>query len=75
MATTRNIASPADLSALRQQLDASARKAVGALRHVLQSPDPLARLKFERLGCDPLDLGDAQNLAEQIDRNRPGNHV
>ncbi len=28
----------------------------------------MERLKFERLGCDPIDINDPQNLAEQIDQ-------
>lgn len=35
---------------------------------LVDDPNLLARLKFERLGCDPIDIKDSQNLAEQIDQ-------
>ena len=58
----------ADLHALRAKLRASAERACKAIENVLQGANPLRQLKFERLGCDPVDVDDAQNIAEQIDQ-------
>ena len=56
------------LEALRARLHAAREHARNQLRQLVDDPNPLARLKFERLGCDPVDINDAQNLAEQIDQ-------
>lgn len=58
-----------ELDALRKRLDELERNGAAARLAALAS-DPLVlrRLKFERLGCDPLDEADDQNLAEQIDQ-------
>lgn len=52
----------------RELLQAAEERAKAALTAVLTSKAPMRALKFERLGCDPWDLEDAQNLAEQIDQ-------
>jgi phosphatidylserine decarboxylase len=57
-----------ELEELRAKLRASADHACRAIAEALRDGNPLRRLKFERLGCDPLDAGDAQNIAEQIDQ-------
>lgn len=61
------IATDADLAKLRERLDTAHEHARSALRVLVEDPRLLMRLKFERLGCDPVDPGAPQNLAEQID--------
>ncbi len=69
MAKVRTVKSEADLTGLRNTLRATAEHARNQLIALLVgSEDVLERLKFERLGCDPLDVHDAQNIAEQIDQ-------
>lgn len=68
MGASVQVSSHADLATLRTRLAASREYARAALRALIDDPDPLTRLKFERLGCDPLDVNDHQNLAEQIDQ-------
>lgn len=55
-----------DLEELRVRLHAAREYARDQLRKLVDDPNPLARLKFERLGCDPIDINDAQNLVEQV---------
>lgn len=62
------VKSAADLDGIRARLSETAEHARQALTAALQDPHPLRLLKFEQLGCDPLDINDAQNLAEQIDQ-------
>jgi hypothetical protein len=57
-----------DLEALRARLQAARDHARNQLRRLVDDPNLLARLKFERLGCDPIDIKDSQNRAEQIDQ-------
>ncbi|QRK12289.1 hypothetical protein JQX13_21045 [Archangium violaceum] len=68
MAKAKTVRSAADVQALRATLRATAAHARNQLRALVEADDILSRLKFERLGCDPLDLNDSQNLAEQIDQ-------
>lgn len=68
MADARVIKSESEIAALRSTLRATAEKARVSLRSLVDHPQRLAKLKFERLGCDPLDASDPQNLAEQIDQ-------
>jgi hypothetical protein len=57
-----------DLEELRARLQAARDHARTQLHRLLDDPNLMDRLKFERLGCDPIDVRDAQNLAEQIDQ-------
>ena len=68
VAKVRIVKSEADVTDLRSTLRVTAEHARNQLRVLVGSEDVLERLKFERLGCDPLDVDDAQNLAEQIDQ-------
>lgn len=68
MGASIRISDESGLAALRLRLAAAREHARKALRQIVDDPDPLARLKFDRLGCDPLDVNDSQNLAEQIDQ-------
>lgn len=68
MGASVRVSSEAGLQALGIRLAGSREHARAALRQIVDAPDPLARLKFERIGCDPLDVKDPQNLAEQIDQ-------
>lgn len=68
MADARVIRTESELAALRSTLRATSEKARESLRALVDHPQLLSKLKFERLGCDPLDPSDPQNLAEQIDQ-------
>jgi hypothetical protein len=69
MGASVRVSTTADLESLRAKLSSSAQHACRALAAALTDAHPLRRLKFERLGCDPLDEQDTQNLAEQIDQH------
>jgi len=58
-----------DLLLLRDALRATSEYARNQLQSLIARKDFLERLKFDRYGCDPLDLNDKQNLAEQIDQH------
>jgi hypothetical protein len=62
------VRSKEELGELRETLKATHEKARAAIVAIAEHPRLLERLKFERLGCDPLDPSDPQNLAEQIDQ-------
>ncbi len=68
MGLSIRITTKRELQELRSRLDRAHEHARTALRGLLDAHDFMERIKFERLGCDPLDVGDAQNLAEQIDQ-------
>ena len=68
MGASIRISGEGDLEELRARLQAARDHARTQLRQLLDDPNLMDRLKFERLGCDPIDISDAQNLAEQIDQ-------
>ncbi len=68
MTTKRTISTAADLEKIHEHLKETAEFARKQLAEVATHPDALGRLKFEQLGCDPLDLEDPQNLCEQVDQ-------
>lgn len=68
MGKSRRFSSIADVSELQERLSRAREHARSVLRRLIDEPNFLSRLKFERLGCDPIDEEDAQNLAEQIDQ-------
>lgn len=49
-------------------LNATQERARNVVAGIVGEANFLERMKFEPLGCDPLDPADAQNLAEQIDQ-------
>jgi len=62
------IGSQEEVAKLRESLASSAEKARSALRSLVDDPDLLLRLKFERLGCDPFNVDHAENICEQVDQ-------
>lgn len=56
----------ADVDAARATIVSSRARTAAALRGALDDPDPLARMKFEPLGCDPADPERALNLIDEI---------
>jgi hypothetical protein len=69
MAASVKVSSLAELEELRAKLRATAEHACRAIGEALRGENPLRTLKFERLGCDPLQQDDPQNIAEQIDQH------
>ncbi len=68
MTTRKTVSNAADLERIHERLKETAEFARKQLAEVATHPDALRRLKFEPLGCDPLDLEDHQNLCEQVDQ-------
>src|SRR6267143_1822666 len=68
MGASKRIRTDGDLLILKKTLEASNQRAREVLRALVDEQGFMQRLKFEPLGCDPLDLSDAQNFAEQIDQ-------
>jgi hypothetical protein len=60
-----------DLDGYRELLVASARQTQTVIAKLATTEDPitfLAKLKFERSGCDPLDVNTPLNLIEQLNQ-------
>jgi hypothetical protein len=68
MASPRYIKTRSELDEIRAALQATHERARNVLANLVSDARFLERMKFERLGCDPLDPADAQNLAEQTAR-------
>ncbi len=62
------VSTPQNLDAIRKALDHSRKKTCTTLRKVLdqECDDFLLQLKFEPLGCHPVDSQSQQTLTEQI---------
>ena len=67
-APPQSIRSKADLDQLRKKLDESHGRACSNLKEILTEPHLLRRLKFEKLGCDPLNADEPENLIEQVNQ-------
>jgi hypothetical protein len=66
------VASLAQLHSLEALVTSSALQTLTRVREELQgTPDLVAtaRLKFEQVGCDPLDVGRALNFVEQLNQS------
>lgn len=61
--TVRNLD---ELASIERDLEKSVASIRAKLREIVDDPHLMDRLKFERLGCHPIDAGDPQNLIEQI---------
>lgn len=68
MAAPRHIRTRSDLAKIREVLNTTRERARNVVARIVGEVNFLERMKFEPLGCDPLDPTDAQNLAEQIDQ-------
>lgn len=68
MARAIHVSTREELSGLRHTLHVTREKARRAFDAALKTPGFMESIKFLRLGCDPLDPNDAQNLIEQINQ-------
>jgi hypothetical protein len=67
----RHIGTPEEANALVAELSKSASHAVEQLKaliHEQEGLQVLVNIKFQRIGCDPLDAGRPLNLMEQVNQ-------
>ena len=68
MARPIRIQTPAEVADLRRRLDESERRALVVLAELATHPNALEKLKFERLGYDPIEADRRENLLEQVNQ-------